>query len=113
MGAKRLDGVLHLDDALVQLALLLALDLACLGVLERLEREPRRLFALLQRRQLALHLRNLVLELVLLPGAVLDVVAADARADAAFALGLGAVLAELLADGAAAVGAQGLAIRLV
>lgn len=111
--AESLDDRLHLDDALVQLAVLLPLDLARLGLLEDLQCRLGRLLPPLQVGNLGAGLVEIRLELGLLAGAKLDVVVSDGRANALFPLRFGLLLAVLGVDGGAAVRARCLAIRLV
>jgi hypothetical protein len=110
---ERLDGSLHLDDLLEELAVLLALDLAGGRIFEGGEGDLSGLFALLERFKFLLTFLDLLLKLRLLLRAVLDVVVADRSANAALARLFSLVLAVLSADGLAAVRAVDLAVCLV
>lgn len=111
--AKRLDRGLHLDDALEQLAIALALRVARLGSLGGVQGELEHLFALLESLDLARNLLKLRLHLVALLATKRDVLLADRTTDATLAASLLVRLLVLDANGSAAVGTVGLAVRLV
>ena len=113
MSPKRLDRRLHLDDALVENAVLLAFDIARLRALNCIESDLGDRLPLLELGDLARKLADLLLELLFLLDAERDVVVPHRTADAILAALLLDLLAVALADLLAAVRAMSLAVRLV